>query len=293
MREHVTVPLESLLGLFQNPLHLIEKRKDKLLDYDDMQYALDHAEESEKIAQLREESLLAKRNYEALNTQLLEELPHFIEAVVNMVYHQPTVLLQAQYSFSESVSGLFPPLLASCSPTQLQADTQIQVQQQHAQQLVTICKELAKLSLVPATLPLNFSIRTDRISAASKGSTSPPGQTMTSPEASPPTQSQEGNPHVEGDPPEGAEDSDDLFEAEEMENELPAVGTRLEVLYDFIGEDGAELSVCAGEVVVLRCAHDRIGCEEWWLVQLETHLKQQGYVPSSYLTPYNPQTTNS
>ena len=64
-------PAQSLLALFQNPLHLIAKREDKRLDYDYFQSALEHAEEPEKIKQLREECLQAKRNYEALNAQLL------------------------------------------------------------------------------------------------------------------------------------------------------------------------------------------------------------------------------
>ena len=51
VKERVTTPLESLLALFQDPLHLMHKR-DKLLDYDHMQYALEHAEEPEKIKQL-------------------------------------------------------------------------------------------------------------------------------------------------------------------------------------------------------------------------------------------------
>ena len=310
VREHVTVPLESLLSLFQNPLHLIQKRKDKLLDYDDVQYALDHAEESEKIAQLREESLLAKRNYEALNTQLLEELPCFIEAVVNMLYHQVTVLVQAHYSFSSAVANLFPPLLAACSspsssPQHQPATTQTQVQQQHAKQILIVCKDLAKLSLVPASLSLNYSLRT----GPSEGNLSPPEQPVSPPEqpvsppeqpVSPPVQQAlcsppravmagaTGQEDQENQEQEEEDSEDDvLIENVELESDLPKEGTQLQVLYDFISQDSAELSVCAGEVVVLLCAHDRLGCEEWWLVQLQTHLRQQGYVPATYLTPHS------
>ena len=39
---HVLDPFQSLLALFQDPLHLISKRRDKLLDFDHLQYALDH-----------------------------------------------------------------------------------------------------------------------------------------------------------------------------------------------------------------------------------------------------------
>ncbi len=52
------------------------------------------------------------------------------------------------------------------------------------------------------------------------------------------------------------------------------------MLYDFEAQDAAELSVVYGEVVVLRCPHDRIGCSEWWLVERgEGHC---GYVPAAY-----------
>ena len=39
---HVLDPFQCLLALFQDPLHLISKRRDKLLDFDHLQYALDH-----------------------------------------------------------------------------------------------------------------------------------------------------------------------------------------------------------------------------------------------------------
>ena len=78
--------------MFQDPLHLMHKRRDKLLDYDHMQYALEHAEEPEKIKQLQEDCLLAKRNYEALNAQLLEELPHFLQLALKLVRHALIVL---------------------------------------------------------------------------------------------------------------------------------------------------------------------------------------------------------
>lgn len=43
---HVLGPFQSLLSLFQDPLHLISKRRDKLLDFDHLQYALDHHSKS-------------------------------------------------------------------------------------------------------------------------------------------------------------------------------------------------------------------------------------------------------
>ena len=51
-------------------------------------------------------------------------------------------------------------------------------------------------------------------------------------------------------------------------------------MYDFEAEDQAERSVVAGETVVLRCPHDRLGCREWWLVEGQ---HGTGYVPANFL----------
>ena len=69
--------------------------------------------------------------------------------------------------------------------------------------------------------------------------------------------------------------------------QVPLLGSELEVLYDFEAQDRAELSVRAGQIVTPLCAHDRIGCREWWLVQ--TSDSRKGYVPAAYLAKYNPQ----
>lgn len=258
----MTIPLETLLSLFQNPLHLIQKRKDKLLDYDRMQYALDHAEDSEKISQLREEVLLARRNYEALNTQLLEELPLFIESVATMLQHQLARIMQAQYTFCSSVSALLPPLLPS------QPTTSAEIEQEHAEELLTICKELAKLSLVPASLSY---IRTGGgVSAGGASDSNSPvaktgGQILADTAVG----------------KEMVEEEEEEMEGEERTEEVPPKGTRLQVLFEFVSEDPAELSVSVGQSVELLCGHDRIGCKEWWLVQGQD--KKQGYVPATYL----------
>ena len=403
----MTVPLETLLGLFQNPLHLIQKRKDKLLDYDHLRYALDHAEDSEKIAQLREEVLLAKRNYEALNAQLLEELPCFIEAVAKMLHHQLTALVQAQYNFTSSVAAIFPPLLPAASS----ATTPAEVEQQHAEELAAVCKELAKLSFVPASMSYirtssgvtvykasdsNSPKNPSRPSSAKQGRTT--GVAVRRPavkgveervkeeEGEEEREEREGEDEEEEEEREEREEEEEREEREEEEREerageegaeeqelsgeewedsaeeedekgeegrrgreqelgeeeqelsggewedsveergvpsgeevpeemrdrgaeeeelegwkygekeeqvveevaesevfenTPRMGTKLQVLFDFVSEDPSELSVVAGQVVLLVCPHDRIGCSDWWLVQAVD--KQQGYVPATYL----------
>lgn len=251
MSEYVISPLQSLLELFQDPLHLISKRRDKLLDYDHVQYALERAEEPEKIKQLREDCLLAKRNYDALNTQLLEELPHFQQLTLRALRHVLNVLVQAQYSFHTATCTLLEPLTG---PIQSSSN----IQHYHAAEVSRLAQQLVQLSVVPASLAMNFvavnvSPSSRRASTASEDYPMLLGSSI-----SPPSTHQ-------------------LPEEEAIVEE----GTELVVLYNFDAQDRAELSVEAGQVVTLICPHDRIGCREWWLV---CRGQKKGYVPATYLT---------
>lgn len=70
----VLTPLSVLLSLFPGPQKLIQKRYDKLLDYNSY---LQRAP--------GEESDLAKKEYEALNAQLVEELQVFNQAACKIL----------------------------------------------------------------------------------------------------------------------------------------------------------------------------------------------------------------
>ena len=169
MKDHVTTPLETLISLFEDPLRLIEKRKDKLLDFDHMQYALDHTEnEPEKFGQLQEDCTMARRNYEALNAQLIEELPNFIESTMKMLRHLLATVVHAQYLFHNSVSKLYDPF---CNDSKLEDSAELQARQ--TAELAAIAKKLVQLSIVPASLSMNFtakssSRRTSEVSSSPK-----------------------------------------------------------------------------------------------------------------------------
>ncbi|KFO25860.1 Dynamin-binding protein [Fukomys damarensis] len=81
LQRHVLNPLSALLSLFPGPQKLIQKRYDKLLDYNS------YLQQSE-----RAESDLAKKEYEALNAQLVEELQAFNQAA-------QTILMNCLCSF--------------------------------------------------------------------------------------------------------------------------------------------------------------------------------------------------
>ncbi|XP_044881714.1 dynamin-binding protein isoform X2 [Mauremys mutica] len=69
----VISPLNQLLSMFMGPHKLVQKRFDKLLDFHNC------TERAEKLKDKRtlEELQSARNNYEALNAQLLDELPKF------------------------------------------------------------------------------------------------------------------------------------------------------------------------------------------------------------------------
>ncbi|XP_068806059.1 dynamin-binding protein isoform X2 [Struthio camelus] len=69
----VSSPLNQLLSMFTGPHKLVQKRFDKLLDFHNC------TERAEKLKDKRtlEELQSARNNYEALNAQLLDELPKF------------------------------------------------------------------------------------------------------------------------------------------------------------------------------------------------------------------------
>ncbi|NXI41863.1 DNMBP protein, partial [Galbula dea] len=70
----VSSPLNQLLSMFAGPHKLVQKRFDKLLDFHNC------TERAEKLKDKRmlEELQSARNNYEALNAQLLDDLPKFL-----------------------------------------------------------------------------------------------------------------------------------------------------------------------------------------------------------------------
>ncbi|CAF3466732.1 unnamed protein product [Rotaria socialis] len=78
MESCVANPINTLIKLFVLPSNLIGKRHDKLLDYDSAQSAYEKAKDQQS-RQAKQVLDLAKKTYEALNSQLLEELPILYE----------------------------------------------------------------------------------------------------------------------------------------------------------------------------------------------------------------------
>lgn len=171
LHDRVLDPLNTLIGLFNDPSLLISKRRDKLLDYDSLQHDLEKASETDRIQQLRERCELAKRNYEALNFQLLEELPLFCERVSHVAAHLLQEFTYIQHSYHQSVVSA----LMSCGAAAIELEVEEPDSAEgvkaakplEAQQIITtlssalaaVSQNLSQLSIVPVSLSTSFSVR--------------------------------------------------------------------------------------------------------------------------------------
>ncbi|KAH9495018.1 hypothetical protein Btru_018443 [Bulinus truncatus] len=87
----VVFPLNTLVGLFNGPSHVIEKRFDKLLDYNSQ---LGKAENDKELQ-------AAKNDYEAMNAQLLDELPKFYTQAFNLLRNCISAFVLARRDFMD------------------------------------------------------------------------------------------------------------------------------------------------------------------------------------------------
>nr|XP_043869373.1 dynamin-binding protein isoform X3 [Solea senegalensis] len=100
-------PLNQLLLMFAGPHKLIQKRFDKLLDYDNCKERADRL----KDRRIQEELQVARNNYEALNAQLLDELPKFHSGAEELFTGCVRDFAQAQKDFMQTTLRELKPIL--------------------------------------------------------------------------------------------------------------------------------------------------------------------------------------
>ncbi|XP_019851340.1 PREDICTED: rho guanine nucleotide exchange factor 37-like [Amphimedon queenslandica] len=153
LRNEVLGSLSVLLGLFNDPLLLMNKRRDKLLDYDSLQYDMERCSEPDKLQQLREDVTLAKRTYEALNTQLIEDLPLFSDKALQGLRLILVSYLEKSLSFHENMSAIL-----SGGQEEAAATTEEDIMRVHKEELKDLLENLCTLSVIPSSLSLSFGI---------------------------------------------------------------------------------------------------------------------------------------
>ncbi|CAG0901910.1 unnamed protein product [Darwinula stevensoni] len=98
-------PLVQLCESFAGPVHLISKRRDKLYDYESLAQKVDKNKDPEKSRQacaisfrvvLKEDAKKGKQEYEALNSQLIEELPILCNYAEDILRHCVKAFLHAR-----------------------------------------------------------------------------------------------------------------------------------------------------------------------------------------------------
>ncbi|XP_011304837.1 dynamin-binding protein-like [Fopius arisanus] len=114
IEKRVNEPVACLINLLEGPALLITKRGDKLLDYDN---AISKGEKYRESRAVQEELADARNNYEALNQQLLEELPIFIEAGTSIIATCIEAFANARKLFSGRITKKY--LTLSESATQV------------------------------------------------------------------------------------------------------------------------------------------------------------------------------
>ncbi|XP_076450774.1 dynamin-binding protein-like isoform X2 [Babylonia areolata] len=91
VEELVLCPLNKLVAMMNGPNNVIDKRFDKLLDYNNL---LGRGKD-EKLVQA------AKKDYEAMNAQLLDELPKLYQLIISLLKHCMAAYVRAQRDFQD------------------------------------------------------------------------------------------------------------------------------------------------------------------------------------------------
>lgn len=108
----VISPLNQLLSMFTGPHKLVQKRFDKLLDF----YNCTERAEKLKDKKTLEELQSARNNYEALNAQLLDELPKFHQYARGLLTNCVHGYAQAHCDFVRRALEQLQPLLSVREP---------------------------------------------------------------------------------------------------------------------------------------------------------------------------------
>ncbi|XP_067840678.1 rho guanine nucleotide exchange factor 38 [Heptranchias perlo] len=241
----VVTPLTTLQGLFSAPQKLIQKRYDKLLDY----VSCLKQTESARDKKAAEELSLAKKDYEALNAQLVEELQKFNKAAKK-------ILMNCIYCFMAVFRDLMSSARqASPSVKNVLVSPAVNIRERQNQ----VIEAIHNLSFVK-----EFSGGSQRAieRRASSDERSKKRSSASMPSA--PHQTEDHRSKLLS-----THSPDELFQAKRK----------------FNGAQDLDASLHEGEIVAVLEKQDPFGSVSRWLV--DTGMTQ-GYVYSSFLRPYNP-----
>ncbi|CAL1281416.1 unnamed protein product [Larinioides sclopetarius] len=248
--------IKLLLQNFGGPTNLIQKRYDKLLDFESASSKVEKNKDVTKIKMLQDNQIMARNTYEALNSQLLDDLPKLCDLSVEILYDCIRCFLKAKKNFVGRTTKLLftlmdlPLLLGSQGGSIL--DT---FQVKHT----LVMDDLSQLTILPKEL--HSCIKTDTLK---RNSTSRASATSLSGANGIKTQTPSQKVHVKSCFP-----HTDLYTACE----------------NFDAVDIMDISLKKGDVVGVIKQQDPMGKKLKWFVD---NGETKGFVPAKCLVKYLP-----
>ncbi|XP_066520490.1 dynamin-binding protein isoform X2 [Hoplias malabaricus] len=251
----VISPLTQLLSMFAGPHKLIQKRFDKLLDYDNCKERADRL----KDKRVQEELQTARNNYEALNAQLLDELPKFHHAAEELFTSCVRGFAQAQRDFIRLTLGELTPLLQLSGLGGSDGNLLSLFHEEHGR----VLQLLQSFSFFPDNLPTTrkpFEKKTLEKQTSKKQLQGPPNCVQQTDEHRAALLARYG--------------PENLFQAER----------------NFNAAQDLDVSISEGDLVGVIKQQDPMGSQNRWLID---NGATKGFVYSSFLKPYNPRRSQS
>ncbi|KAM9837367.1 dynamin-binding protein isoform 1-T1 [Aulostomus maculatus] len=252
-------PLTQLLLMFAGPHKLIQKRFDKLLDYDNCKERADRL----KDRRVQDELQVARNNYEALNAQLLDELPKFHSAAEELFTGCVRAFAQAQKDFMKTTLGELKPLLHVFSR---KAGTEGNLIAQFQEEYGRVLQLLQSFSFCPDNLP--------------------PVTTTKKPFEKKTLEKQTSKKQLQGPP-------NYILQTDEHRAGLLARYSPEKLFLaerNFNAAQDLDVSILEGDLVGVIKQQDPMGSHNRWLIDNGV---TKGFVYSSFLKPYNPRRSQS
>ncbi|XP_019808543.2 dynamin-binding protein isoform X3 [Bos indicus] len=251
----VISPLNQLLSMFTGPHKLVQKRFDKLLDF----YNCTERAEKLKDKKTLEELQSARNNYEALNAQLLDELPKFHQYAQGLFSNCVHGYAEAHCDFVRQALEQLKPLLSLLKVTGREGNLIAIFHEEHSR----VLQQLQVFTFFPESLPTTkrpFERKTMDRQSTRKPLLGMPSYMLQSEELRASLLARY--------PPEK------LFQAER----------------NFNAAQDLDVSLLEGDLVGVIKKKDPMGSQNRWLIDNGV---TKGFVYSSFLKPYNARRSHS
>ncbi|CAH6953271.1 Dnmbp [Phodopus roborovskii] len=248
-------PLSQLLSMFTGPHKLVQKRFDKLLDF----YNCTERAEKLKDKKTLEELQSARNNYEALNAQLLDELPKFQQYAQGLFTNCIHGYAEAHCDFVQQALEQLQPLMSLLRATDREGNLIAIFHEEHSR----VLQQLQVFTFFPESLPAPrkpFERKTTDRQSSRKPLLGMPSY---------------------------------MLQSEELRASLLArypPEKLFQVERNFNAAQDLDVPLLEGDLVGVIKKKDPMGSQNRWLIDNGV---TKGFVYSSFLKPYNPRRSHS